>query len=179
MSAVSDRHLAQKGFGMALKHRCPGVGRLHHSDQGSTQASEDYQRLLDTYGTTSSMSRRGDYYDNVVMEAFSRRSRARWRTAFRAAAKPRWSCRHIDVFHNARRRHSTLGRDSFEPNTPQDSATALSTRVVENSDTSHLAQKCYHRVTETRKLMFPCERRSRLAASGREASWHRRDVLGR
>ncbi len=31
---------------MALKHRQPAAGLLHHSDQGSPYASEDYQRLI-------------------------------------------------------------------------------------------------------------------------------------
>jgi putative transposase len=39
-------------------------------DQGCTNASDDYQRMLDANGITCSMSRRGDCYDNAVMEAF-------------------------------------------------------------------------------------------------------------
>ena len=70
VSAVNDRHLALKALRMALKRRCPDVGLRHHSDQGCTYASEDYQRLLDAYSITCSMSRRGNCYDNAVMEAF-------------------------------------------------------------------------------------------------------------
>src|SRR5207302_3351689 len=69
VSAVNDRHLTLKALGMALKRRCPDTGLLHHSDQGCTYASEDYQRTLDAYGITCSMSRRGNCYDNAVMEA--------------------------------------------------------------------------------------------------------------
>lgn len=47
VSAVNDRHLALKALDMALKRRCPDKGLLHHSDQGSPYASEDYQLLLD------------------------------------------------------------------------------------------------------------------------------------
>jgi putative transposase len=36
VSAVNDRHLTLKALSMALKRRCPDVGLLHHSDQGST-----------------------------------------------------------------------------------------------------------------------------------------------
>jgi transposase InsO family protein len=70
ISAVNDRHLALKALEMAIKRRCPDVGLLHHSDQGCTYASEDYQRTLDAHGITCSMSRRGNCYDNAVMEAF-------------------------------------------------------------------------------------------------------------
>ncbi len=43
LSAVNDRHLTIRALDMALRRRCPGAGLLHHSDQGSTYASEDYQ----------------------------------------------------------------------------------------------------------------------------------------
>jgi putative transposase len=46
VSAVNDRHLAIRALAMALKRRCPDAGLLHHSDQGSPYASEDYQTIL-------------------------------------------------------------------------------------------------------------------------------------
>jgi transposase InsO family protein len=67
---------------MAVKRRCPDVGLLHHSDQESTYASEDYQAVLEIHGITGSMSRRGNCYDNA------------------------------EVFYNHRRRHSSAGRMS-------------------------------------------------------------------
>ena len=70
LSAVNDRHLTIKALEMAVKRRGPDVGLLHHSDQGCTYASEDYQTILDARGITCSMSRRGNCYDNAVMEAF-------------------------------------------------------------------------------------------------------------
>jgi putative transposase len=36
VSAVNDRHLTLQALEMALKRRCPEIGLLHHSDQGST-----------------------------------------------------------------------------------------------------------------------------------------------
>ena len=41
VSAINDRHV-MKALNMALKRRQPAVGLLHHSDQGSPYASEDY-----------------------------------------------------------------------------------------------------------------------------------------
>ena len=70
VSAVNDRHLTIKALEMALKRRCPEIGLLHHSDQGCTYASADYQVLLDARGIVCSMSRRGNCYDNAVMESF-------------------------------------------------------------------------------------------------------------
>ena len=73
LSAVNDRHLAIKALDMALRRRCPEAGLLHHSDQGSTYASEDYQNVLGAHGITCSMSRRGNCYDNAAWRAGSRR----------------------------------------------------------------------------------------------------------
>lgn len=46
LSRTNDRHLTLKALEMALRRRCPGVGLLHHSDRGSTYASDAYQRVL-------------------------------------------------------------------------------------------------------------------------------------
>lgn len=70
VSAVNDRHLTIKALEMALKRRCPEIGLLHHSDQGCTYASEDYQTILAARGIVCSMSHRGNCYDNAVMESF-------------------------------------------------------------------------------------------------------------
>ena len=70
VSAINGRHLALKALQMALKRRCPDAGLLAPLRSGLAYASEDYQRVLDAHGITCSMSRRGDCYDNAVMEAF-------------------------------------------------------------------------------------------------------------
>ncbi len=49
----------------------PGADLLHHWDQGSTYASEDYQDILTAHGITCSMSRRGEVLDNAAMEAWN------------------------------------------------------------------------------------------------------------
>jgi putative transposase len=70
VSAANDRHVTIKALEMALKRRCPEIGLLHHSDQGCTYASEDYQDILEARGIVCSMSRRGNCWDNAVMESF-------------------------------------------------------------------------------------------------------------
>jgi transposase InsO family protein len=70
LSPVNDRHLTIQALEMALTRRCPESGLLHHSDRGSPYASADYQAILAAHGITCSMSRRGEVYDNAVMEAF-------------------------------------------------------------------------------------------------------------
>ena len=113
VSAVNDRHLTIKALDMALKRRCPRAGLLHHSDQGSTYASEDYQAVLAAHGITCSMSRRGNCYDNSVMEAFfsTLKSEVGERFASHGEAKGELFD-YIEVFYNQRRRHSSAGRMS-------------------------------------------------------------------
>jgi transposase InsO family protein len=101
---------------MAIGNRVPAPGLLHHSDQGSQYGSDDYRRLLAAHGITCSMSRRGNCWDNAVVESFFatlkreliyRRS---WPTRDEAVASiEEW----ID-FYNRDRRHSYLGSKSPE-----------------------------------------------------------------
>jgi putative transposase len=113
VSAVNDRHLAIKALEMALKRRSPEAGLLHHSDQGCTYASEDYQRILDARGITCSMSRRGDCYDNAVIESFFSTVKSELADRFNSFGEAKMALfDYIEVFYNQRRRHSTLGQIS-------------------------------------------------------------------
>ncbi len=113
VSAVNDRHLTIKALEMALKRRCPDAGLLHHSDQGCTYASEDYQALLEARGITCSMSRRGDCYDNAVMESFFSTVKSELADRFDSCGEAKMALfDYIEVFYNQRRRHSTLGQIS-------------------------------------------------------------------
>jgi transposase InsO family protein len=113
VSAVNDRHLTIRALEMALKRRCPQAGLLHHSDQGCTYASEDYQTILDAHGITCSMSRRGDCYDNAVMESFFSTVKSELAERFDSFGDGKMALfDYIEVFYNQRRRHSTLGQIS-------------------------------------------------------------------
>jgi len=113
LSAVNDRHLTIKALEMALKRRCPEVGLLHHSDQGCTYASQDYQLLLAAHGITCSMSRKGNCYDNAVMESFFSTLKSELDERFESCGEAKMELfDYIEVFYNQRRRHSTLGQIS-------------------------------------------------------------------
>ena len=113
ISPVNDRHLTIKALEMALKRRAPDAGLLHHSDQGCTYASEDYQAILDARGITCSMSRRGDCYDNAVMESFFSTVKSELADRFASFSEAKMELfDYIEVFYNQRRRHSTLGQIS-------------------------------------------------------------------
>ena len=113
VSAVNDRHLTMKALDMALKRRCPSAGLLHHSDQGCTYASEDYQAVLAAHGIACSMSRRGNCYDNAVMESLFSTIKHELGEHFDSAAAAKAALfDYLEVFYNQRRRHSTIGHVS-------------------------------------------------------------------
>lgn len=113
VSAVNDRHLTIKALEMALKRRCPEAGLLHHSDQGCTYASEDYQEVLKTQGIVCSMSRKGDCFDNAVAESFFSTVKSELGERFASHGEAKMEIfDYIEVFYNQKRRHSTLGQIS-------------------------------------------------------------------
>lgn len=107
-----DQTLALRALEQALRLRRPAPGLVHHSDRGVQYASAAYQAVLRQYGIIGSMSRRGDCWDNAVVESFfatlktELRSHRRWPTRAAAqAALSRW----IDCWYNHQRRHGSLG----------------------------------------------------------------------
>jgi putative transposase len=100
---------------MALHQRRPPTGLVHHSDRGVQYASAAYRQRLAQAGCIPSMSRRGNCYDNALMESFwstlkcglVHREHFATRTQARAAIFE-W----IEVFYNRERFHSALGYKS-------------------------------------------------------------------
>jgi putative transposase len=97
---------------MAVEHRRPTSGVLHHTDRGAQYAATLYRELLARHGLTASMSRRGKCWDNAVVESFFHTlkteivSHRRYSTREEARQDMfEW----IEVFYNRTRRHSTLG----------------------------------------------------------------------
>ena len=112
MSARITRQLALDALTMALTHRQPAHGLLHHSDRGSQYASHDYRRLLAAHGIVCSMSRRGDCWDNAVAESFF--STLKLELVYESAWQTRADARadvfeYLEVFYNGQRLHSSLG----------------------------------------------------------------------
>jgi integrase-like protein len=104
--------LAVEALRMALTHRRPAGGLLHHSDRGVQYASDAYQSLLATHGIEPSMSRTGDCWDNAVVESFfgTLKRELVHHESYASRAEARRSLfEYIEVFYNRRHRHSTLG----------------------------------------------------------------------
>ncbi len=98
-----------------MQHRRPPVGLVHHSDRGVQYASAAYRQRLTQAGVIPSMSRRGNCYDNAMMESFwstlKRELIHRRQFATRASARTaifEW----IEVFYNREWFHSALGYKS-------------------------------------------------------------------
>jgi putative transposase len=109
VSACNDRHLVIRALDQALRHRCPEAGLLHHSDQGSPYASEDYQRVLTAHGIKCSMSRRGNCHDNAAMESWFSTLKSELGERFETHAHAKEQLfDYIEVFYNQNRRHSAL-----------------------------------------------------------------------
>jgi putative transposase len=109
VSAVNDRHLCIKALDMALRRRCPDAGLLHHSDRGSTYASEDYQKELERHGIVCSMSRKGNCYDNAVMESWFSTFKSELAEHFESYGVAKAEIfDYVEVFYNQQRLHSSL-----------------------------------------------------------------------
>lgn len=112
MRARLTQAVALDALHMALGQRRPSGGLLHHSDRGGQYASGAYQVLLARRGIQASMSRRGDVWDNAVVESFFATLKTElvhqrhYRSRREAQAE---LFDYIEIWYNRQRRHSALG----------------------------------------------------------------------
>ena len=112
MGSEHDAELVKQALHMALVVRQPGAGLVHHSDRGSEYASKSYQEMLHQHNIQISMSKKGDCYDNAMIESF-------WGTLkeecfgleiFLTRKEAKTAIfEYIEVFYNRKRKHSSLG----------------------------------------------------------------------
>lgn len=108
--------LAIDAFTMAVDQRCDegaDLSRLlHHSDRGVQYASTAYRVVLESRGITPSMSRRGNCYDNAMVESFfgSLKTELVHHERYETRQQAMQSIfEYIEVFYNRQRLHSSLG----------------------------------------------------------------------
>jgi len=104
--------LVRSALQIALQQRQPPQGLLLHSDRGSQYASGAYQDLLREHGIQCSMSRKGNCWDNAVMERFflNLKMERVWQRDYANRAEAQRDIAHYIVgFYNSRRLHSSLG----------------------------------------------------------------------
>jgi transposase InsO family protein len=112
MSSNCDEKLVEHALEQALARRRPAAGLLHHSDRGSQYTSYAYQAYLQKYGIQPSMSRKGNCWDNSVMESFfgTLKDECIGETLYTSHDEARLALfTYIEVYYNRVRRHSTLG----------------------------------------------------------------------
>lgn len=111
-SKRNDAKLVTLAYERAVSRRRPGEGFMFHSDRGSPYASKRFRRALRSLSVQQSMSKKGDCWDNAVVESFFHSLKVE-----RIAGKHFTSRQeikyvlfdYIERFYNRKRRHSTLG----------------------------------------------------------------------
>jgi transposase InsO family protein len=112
MGKEHDALLVKQALHMALSQRQPGAGLVHHSDRGSEYASKSYQDMLRQQGIQISMSRKGDCYDNALIESFwgTLKNECFQQEIYRTRKEAKTALfDYIEVFYNRKRKHSSLG----------------------------------------------------------------------
>ena len=112
MDSAMPATLVCRALQMAIGQRQPAAGLILHSDRGSQYASHEYQALLKQHGVLCSMSRKGNCWDNAVMERFflNLKMERVWQRDYANQMEV-----HKDVteyivgFYNGVRRHAALG----------------------------------------------------------------------
>ena len=112
--------LVLSALDQAYEAKQPLAGLIHHSDRGSQYASEEYNLRLQKYGMIGSMSRKGNCYDNAVIEAFH--STLKRELVYQKRFVTRQEAydeiyEYIEFYYNRKRTHSSLGYyspDQFE-----------------------------------------------------------------
>ncbi|MDX2471989.1 MAG: IS3 family transposase [SAR324 cluster bacterium] len=112
MSEWIKTGLIQQALAHAVKTRQPSNQVLFHSDRGVQYASDAFQKDLKDNNLLCSMSRKGNCWDNAVVESFFKSLKQEWLHQMRF--KTRQDARgrvfdYIECFYNPKRLHSTLG----------------------------------------------------------------------
>jgi putative transposase len=112
LDRTMEDELTLTALRMALSRRVVQAGLVHHSDRGSQYASNDYTDLLKANGIDSSMSRKGNPWDNAACESFMKTLKYEevLRNDYRDLAEARASiAAFLEKVYNQKRLHSALG----------------------------------------------------------------------
>jgi transposase InsO family protein len=112
--------LVLRAFRMACRRRKPQPGLIFHSDRGNQFTSEALRAELDKNGFRSSMARKGNCYDNAVVESFFARLKTEEVDGMIYPDREQAALalfEYIEGFYNKIRRHSYINQmspDDFE-----------------------------------------------------------------
>jgi transposase InsO family protein len=117
MSNAMPAALVCAALQMAIVQTNPDPGLIVHSDRGTQYASAEHQALLKKHGLVGSMSRKGNCWDNAVMERFflNLKMERVWHKDYANHAEATNDIAdYIVGFYNSTRLHSKLG--NLSPN---------------------------------------------------------------
>jgi len=112
MSDSPNEALTLGALNMAIEHRAPKPGLIHHTDQGVIYRSRGYLERMKTAGILPSMGAKGTAYDNAVAESFfsNLKNELIHNTEFINRESARAAIfSYIELFYNRQRIHQTLG----------------------------------------------------------------------
>lgn len=112
MSRRNNSTLVNDCLIMALQRRKPEAGLIHHSDRGRTYDTKELRALFKSYGLIASMSRKGNCWDNAVVESFfgQLKNELVCDRIFQTVDVAKTALfEYIEVFYNRQRLHQTLG----------------------------------------------------------------------
>ncbi|WP_143247651.1 IS3 family transposase, partial [Agaribacterium haliotis] len=101
--------LITEAMQMAINARGASPGLIVHSDRGTQYRSNDYVGFLERHGIKRSMSRKGNCWDNAVMESFYARLKVEliYAKNYQSIDEARSGIfGYIEIFYNRKRRHS-------------------------------------------------------------------------
>lgn len=116
MKSTLAKELVLDSVLMAVWRRKPAQPVIIHSDQGSQYGSDDWKRFCDRHQLQTSMSRRGNCYDNAVAESFFsslKKERIRNHVYYTRDKARADIFDYIEIFYNRARRHTHL--DGMSP----------------------------------------------------------------
>jgi len=93
----------------AVRSRRPPAGLIHHSDRGSQYASDEYLAELTLHNMKPSMSRKGDCWDNAVVESFFATFKTELGRTFASLQHAQQATSEYVDFYNYERIHSSIG----------------------------------------------------------------------
>jgi len=112
MERRMKENLVIQAFLQAYGREKPNEGLIVHTDQGSQYTGGSFRSILKAYGATHSNSRKGNPYDNAMMESFYRTLKrelvkgANFETPEQAQKE---IFQYIELYYNTKRMHSALG----------------------------------------------------------------------
>ena len=112
MDGRMTKELVMAALTDAVRHTPSTEGCILHSDRGSQYCSQDYQALAKEYGFISSMSRKGNCWDNAPMESFWGKLKQEWLNEQHFHTKEEAKAavfEYIWIFYNRRRIHEANG----------------------------------------------------------------------